>query len=150
MLVEKLCHRFSNCASIKNKADLAYCLSQLKISEKCIKILNDLFKCYKDALFDTDVFSCMMNILKKARSFASPTMKECLEEWEGKLTSENESGVSDFQAANKAEGAKKRAAKRVANKEKRVKGRVGVKKKSYEESEEEEEEEGEEGEKMVA
>merc|ERR1711862_1086209 len=47
MLVEKLCHRFPTCKSISQKEDVAFCLSQLKVSLKGLKSLNDLFKCYK-------------------------------------------------------------------------------------------------------
>ena len=117
MLVDKLCHRFEACKTINQKADLAFCLTQLKISEKSLKNLNDLFKCYKDALFDEDVFKSFMSILVKSRKFASASMKDVLDDWEAKLTTENADGMDDYNAAKKAERAKERAAKREKNKE---------------------------------
>jgi len=148
MLVEKLCHRFETCKTIGQKADLAFCLAQLKISDKSIKNLNDLFKCYKDALFDEDVFKSFMSILTKSRKFASAAIKDVLDDWEKKLSSENADGVEDFNAAKKAERAKERAAKREKNKEmkktERVKNNKKKKKKMYEGESDEDEDEVEE------
>lgn len=122
MLVEKLCHRFPTCTSISQKADVAFCLSQIKINAKSLKILNDLFKCYKDALFDPDVHKCFVDILtkvKKTSSFNSSTdgsksqdLKDILIEWEEKIKNANASGMDNKEADDKAKKAKARAKKR--------------------------------------
>jgi len=67
MLMEKLIQRFPKCTSINQKADLAYCIAQLKVNDKCIKCLNDTFKLYKDALFDEDVLKNFMSVVSKAK-----------------------------------------------------------------------------------
>lgn len=111
-LVEKLCHRFPNCKSISQKADLAYCIAQLKVNDRAIKVMNELFKLYKDALFDDDVKKSFFAILTKSKKFAKPEMKECLEEWEAKLNEHAALGEENQRAGKKAKAAKRKAAKR--------------------------------------
>jgi len=123
MLVDKLCQRFPKCKTISQKADLAFCIAQLKVNEKSIKCLSDLFKLYKDALFDEDVFKSFASIVTKAKKFAKPEMKQSLEEWEAKLSEHSAAGLENERADDKAERAKARAAKRVAK-------RVATKKKT--------------------
>jgi len=111
-LADKLCHRFPTCTSISQKADIAFCISQLKINAKIVKTLNDLFKLYKDALFDKGVYDCFASLVAKAKKKKIPEAKELLEEWEGKLKEENSAGMEDEYARNKAKKSKGRAAKR--------------------------------------
>jgi condensin complex subunit 1 len=132
MLVEKLIQRFPKCTSINQKADLAYCIAQLKVNDKCIKCLNDTFKLYKDALFDEDVLKNFMSVVSKAKKNSKLDTKDTIEELENKLNEHAAAGMENVKASNKALRAKKRAAKRVANK------------KEWEESDEEKESEPEE------
>ena len=132
MLVEKLIQRFPKCTSINQKADLAYCIAQLKVNDKCIKCLNDTFKLYKDALFDEDVLKNFMTVVSKAKKNSKLDTKDTIEELENKLNEHAAAGMENVKASNKALRAKKRAAKRVANK------------KEWEESDEEKESEPEE------
>ena len=128
MLMEKLLQRFPKCTSINQKADLAYCIAQLKINDKCVKCLNDTFKLYKDALFDEDVLKNFMSLLTKAKKNSKPDTKDSLEELENKLNEHSAAGLENVKAGKKAARAKVRAAKRVARK------------KELEESEDDEEE----------
>ncbi len=112
MLVEKLCHRFPKCNSISQKADLAFCIAQLKINDRAIKCLSDLFKLYKDALFDDDVKKSFFAIVTKAKKSAKPETKEILEDWEGKLQEFASIGEENQRAGKKAANAKRKAAKR--------------------------------------
>ena len=112
MLVDKLCHRFPKCTSISQKANISHCLAHVKSNEKCIKILNDNFNLYKDALFDEDVLRNFMSIVTKTKKFAKPEMKQYLEEWETKLKQQSEMGLEDEEANKKAARTKKRAVKR--------------------------------------
>jgi condensin complex subunit 1 len=114
VLVEKICQRFPTCSSISQKSALAFCLAHLKANEKCIKILNESFKYYKDALFDEEVFKWFSVIAVKAKTFTKPEMKELLDEWEAKLNSENANGVENQIAGAKAKRAKEKAAARKA------------------------------------
>ena len=129
MLVEKLIQRFPKCTSINQKADLAYCIAQLKVNDKCIKCLNENFKLYKDALFDEDVLRNFLSVVSKAKKNTKLDTKDTIEELEKKLTDQAGEGMENVKASNKALRAKKRAAKRVARK------------KEWEESEDENESE---------
>ena len=126
MLMEKLIQRFPKCTSINQKADLAYCIAQLKANDKCIKCLNDNFKLYKDALFDEDVLKNFVTVVAKAKKNTKLDTKDIIEELENKLNEHAAAGLENVKADNKAARAKKRAAKRVARK------------KEWEESDEEE------------
>jgi condensin complex subunit 1 len=117
-LVEKLLHRFPNCASIAQKADLAYCISQLKVNERSVKCLSDNFKLYKDALFDDDVKKYFASIVSKSKKFAKPEMKECLEEWEAKLDECSALAGENEEADKKAKRAKAKKKKRATRKKK--------------------------------
>jgi condensin complex subunit 1 len=121
MLTEKLCQRFPKCTSISQKADLAYCIAQLKLNERAIKCLSDNFKLYKDALFDEDIMKSFASVVTKAKKFMKPEMREFLEEWEAKLNELAELGAENEAAGEKAARAKVRASKRAARKKKQVK-----------------------------
>jgi condensin complex subunit 1 len=121
MLTEKLCQRFPKCSSISQKADLAYCLAQLKMNERSIKFLSDNFKLYKDALFDEDVKKSFATVVTKVKKFMKPDMRQFLEEWEAKLNELAELGAENQAAGEKAVRAKARASKRAARKKKQVK-----------------------------
>lgn len=117
MLLEKLVLRFPKCTTINQKADLAYCIAQLKVNEKGIKCLNDNFKLYKDALFDEDVLKNFMYFIAKAKKNATkPETKQTLQELEEKFTECAAAGMENVNASKKAARAKKRAARRVARK----------------------------------
>ncbi|KAL7500027.1 hypothetical protein ACHAWT_007982 [Skeletonema menzelii] len=117
MLLEKLVLRFPKCTTINQKADLAYCIAQLKVNEKGIKCLNDNFKLYKDALFDEDVLKNFMSFIAKAKKNATkPETKQTLQELEEKFTECAAAGMENVNASKKAARAKKRAARRVARK----------------------------------
>lgn len=112
MLVEKLCQRFPKSTSISQKANISFCLANVKSNEKCIKILCDNFNLYKDALFDEDVLKHFTSIVSKTKKFAKPELKQALEEWEDKLKTQSEMGLENEEADKKAEKAKTQAAKR--------------------------------------
>ena len=117
MLLEKLVLRFPKCTAINQKADLAYCIAQLKVNEKSIKCLNDNFKLYKDALFDEDVLKNFMSFIAKAKKNATkPETKQTLQELEEKFTECAAAGMENVNATKKAAKAKTRAARRVARK----------------------------------
>jgi len=116
MIVDKLIQRFPKCTSINQKADLAYCIAQLKVNDKCIKCLNDSFKLYKDALFDEDVLKNFITVLSKAKKNAKPESKDAIQELENKLNEHAATGMENVKANKKAQRAKARAAKRAAQK----------------------------------
>ena len=114
MLMEKLCQRFPKCQTISQKADIAYCMAQLKVNERSVKSLVDNFKLYKDALYDEDVKKFFFSIVSKAKKFAKPELKQALDEFESKLNEESELGKENVLAGEKAAKAKVKASKRPA------------------------------------
>jgi condensin complex subunit 1 len=111
-LIEKLCQRFPKCDSIDQKADIAYCMAQLKVNERSIKTLVDHFKLYKDALFDEEVKRHFFAIISKAKKFAKPELKQLLDELEVKLDEEAALGIENMRTGEKASQAKARAGRR--------------------------------------
>jgi condensin complex subunit 1 len=139
MLIDKLCQRFPNCATVSQKADIAYCMAQLKVNEKSVKCLTDNFKLYKDALFDEEVKKSFFSIVAKAKKFAKVELKQVLEEWETKLNEQAELGAENELAGEKAARARARASK-TALKRKNARNRI----ETIQEWSEGEEQEGEE------
>jgi condensin complex subunit 1 len=120
MLTEKLCQRFPKCASMVQKGDLAYCIAQLKMSEKSIKCLSDNFKLYKEALFDENVNKSFMAIVSKAKkSLMKPEMRQFLEDWEIKLSESADLGAENILAGETAARAKTKARRRATRRKKK-------------------------------
>lgn len=119
-LAEKLLQRFEKCTTISQKADLAYCLTLLKVSEKSIRFLAEGFKAYKDALHDDDVKKSFSSIASKAKKNLKPELRQFVEEWEEKLNEMAEAGaeneVEDARAGKARTRARKRAARQKGQK----------------------------------
>ena len=109
VLIDKLCQRFPKCTSISQKADIAYCMAQLKVNDRSIKCLSDNFKLYKDALHDDEVKKNFVSIITKAKKLAKPELKQILEEFENKLKEQAAIGLENEVAGEKAARAKARA-----------------------------------------
>jgi condensin complex subunit 1 len=113
MLMEKFLQRFEKCSTVSQKADLAYCLTLLKVSEKSIKYLSENFKLYKDALFDADVRKSFSGIVTKAKKALKPELRQFVEEWEAQLnemaTAGAENEEADAQAGKALAKARRRA-----------------------------------------
>ncbi|EEF33221.1 condensin, putative [Ricinus communis] len=84
-LVEKLCNRFSGVTDVKQWEYISYCLSQLAFTEKGIRKLIESFKSYEHALLEDSVADHFKSIINKAKKFAKPELKLCIEEFEEKL-----------------------------------------------------------------
>ena len=116
MLTEKLLQRFEKCTTISQKADLAYCLTLLKISEKSFKLLAEGFKSYKDALYDDDVRKSFSSVVSKAKKTLKSEFRQSVEEWEEKLGEMAAAGAENEEEDAKAGKARARARKRAARK----------------------------------
>ncbi|XP_022090452.1 condensin complex subunit 1-like isoform X2 [Acanthaster planci] len=101
-LVEKLCHRFRATRTDRQPQDLAFCLSLLNMSEKCVRRLQENLACYADKLHDAEVYACFASILSKAKKFSKPETKVMVEDFEQKLAECHDKGVDDAAAADKA------------------------------------------------
>ncbi|KAL8142982.1 hypothetical protein V2J09_016014 [Rumex salicifolius] len=84
-LVEKLCNRFCGITDCSQWECTSYCLSQLTFTEKGMKKLMESFKTYEHALSEVSVLEHFKTIISKAKKFAKPDMKACVEEFEQKL-----------------------------------------------------------------
>jgi len=116
MLVEKMLQRFEKCTSVSQKADLAYCLTLLKVSERSIKHLAESFKTYKDVLYDDDVRKSFFSIVAKAKKNLKPEFRQFVEEWEAKLNEMAVAGAENEELDAKAGKARVRARKRATRK----------------------------------
>jgi condensin complex subunit 1 len=115
-LVDKLCQRFSKCTSLSETADISFCITQLKMNEKCVKILLDHFKSYKDSLFDEDVYKNFVVILSKLKKLPGLDAKDALVEWENRMKECRSAGIEDNIADRNAEsmkGKKKKTKNRI-------------------------------------
>ncbi len=120
MLIDKLCQRFPKCQSVSQKADIAYCMAQLKVNERSIKFLIDNFKLYKDALYDDEVKRHFFSIVTKAKKFAKPEVKQALGEWESKLNEQAALGKENELAGEKAARATITASKRGGGRRRKI------------------------------
>ncbi|CAL1385865.1 unnamed protein product [Linum trigynum] len=84
-LVEKLCNRFCGVTDVKQWEHIAYCLAQLTFTEKGMKKLIESFKTYEHVLSEDSVIEHFKTIITKAKKFAKPEIKACIEEFEEKL-----------------------------------------------------------------
>ncbi|WCJ33357.1 Condensin-1 complex subunit CAP-D2 [Euphorbia peplus] len=84
-LVAKLCNRFSGVTDVKQWEYISYCLSQLSFTEKGMRNLIDSFKAYEHVLSEDSVMDHFKSIIIKAKKFAKPELKLCIEEFEEKL-----------------------------------------------------------------
>lgn len=66
-VVDKLCHRFRTSESDQESRDIAYCISQLNLNEKCIGRLADAFKLYAALLVDDEVHMLLSSAVLKAK-----------------------------------------------------------------------------------
>ena len=54
---------------------MAFCLSQINLSERGLKKLQDNFSCYQSLLSDIEVYNTFIQIINRAKKFAKPEMK---------------------------------------------------------------------------
>ncbi|XP_036311348.1 condensin complex subunit 1 isoform X1 [Pipistrellus kuhlii] len=84
-LVEKLCQRFRTARTDRQYRDLAYCVSQLPLTERGLRKMLDNFECFGDKLSDESVFSAFLSVVGKLRRGAKPEGKAVIDEFEQKL-----------------------------------------------------------------
>ena len=105
-LAEKLVARMAD-ASPKQARDVAYCISQLTLSERGLKKLSDGFKLLEPALADAAVFASLeaaVRGVKKGGAGAAgkPELKAAAEELEARLRAAHEERAEIARAAERA------------------------------------------------
>ena len=102
-LVEKLCSRFAATEDATQWRNVAFCLSQLPISEKGTRKLAECFKLYKTALADSEVTDTICGILAKSKKNSSkPEMKQLIEDLEAKIEAAAAERSEEEATANRA------------------------------------------------
>ena len=68
-------HTFPACRTERQYRDLAYCVSQLPLTERGLRKMLDNFDCFGDKLSDESIFSAFLSIVGKLRRGAKPEGK---------------------------------------------------------------------------
>lgn len=85
-LVEKLCQRFSATEDVAQWRNIAFCISQLPMSDKGVKKLTDGHPAYKNALEDEETSQTMLSIVARVKKSATKQeSKELAEDLENKM-----------------------------------------------------------------
>ncbi|XP_032761529.1 condensin complex subunit 1 [Rattus rattus] len=108
-LVEKLCHRFRTARTERQYRDLAYCVSQLPLTERGLHKMLDNFDCFGDKLIDESVFSAFLSIVGKLRRGAKPEGKAVIDEFEQKLRACHTRGMDGIEELETGQGGSQRA-----------------------------------------
>ncbi|XP_058414929.1 condensin complex subunit 1 isoform X1 [Diceros bicornis minor] len=108
-LVEKLCQRFRTARTERQYRDLAYCVSQLPLTERGLRKMLDSFDCFGDKLSDESIFSAFLSVVSKLRRGAKPEGKAILDEFEQKLRACHTRGLDAIEELESGQGGSQRA-----------------------------------------
>ncbi|XP_012493320.1 PREDICTED: condensin complex subunit 1 [Propithecus coquereli] len=108
-LVEKLCQRFRTARTERQHRDLAYCVSQLPLTERGLRRMLDSFDCFGDKLSDESVFSAFLSVVGKLRRGAKPEGKAIIDEFEQKLRAFHTRGLDGIEELEIGQGGSQRA-----------------------------------------
>lgn len=85
-ILDKLCLKMKNSPNPIEWRNTAFCLSQIKYSEKLFQRLFDHFELYKDKVFQSpEVKVYLLQIIPQVKKFTKPESKSLVEEFEAKL-----------------------------------------------------------------
>ncbi|KAL2776976.1 condensin complex subunit 1, partial [Daubentonia madagascariensis] len=108
-LVEKLCQRFRTARTERQHRDLAYCVSQLPLTERGLRKMLDNFDCFGDKLSDESIFSAFLLVVGKLRRGAKPEGKAIIDEFEQKLRAYRTRGLDGTEELEIGQGGGQRA-----------------------------------------
>ncbi|XP_052575338.1 LOW QUALITY PROTEIN: condensin complex subunit 1 [Peromyscus californicus insignis] len=108
-LVEKLCQRFRTARTERQYRDLAYCVSQLPLTERGLHKMLDHFDCFGDKLLDASVFGSFLLVVGKLRRGAKPEGKAVIDEFEQKLRACHTRGMDGAEELETGQGGIQRA-----------------------------------------
>ncbi|CAO2606618.1 Condensin complex subunit 1 [Lemmus lemmus] len=94
-LVEKLCQRFRTARTERQYRDLAYCVSQLPLTERGLHKMLDNFDCFGDKLLDDSVFTAFLSAV--------------VDEFEQKLRACHTRGMDGIEELEAGQGGSQRA-----------------------------------------
>lgn len=85
-LVEKLCQKLKNSTLQTEWRNTAFCISQLKYTDKIFLKLLENYDCYKERLLQhPDVKEYFLALVQSSKKLMKPEMKSALEEFELKV-----------------------------------------------------------------
>ncbi len=85
-LIEKLCQRFGLTEDVRQWRNIAFCMTQLPISDKGVKKMIEGHTSYKNALEDEETAQLLLSIVAKVKKSASkPESKELAADLENKV-----------------------------------------------------------------
>ena len=90
-LLERLVLRIGMAESIGQRRNLAFCVSELQITDKGVKRMTELVKHVKDALYDNQVYECFKSVVAKVKKGRVPGSSSAEQK-------ENKSAVEEFEA----------------------------------------------------
>ncbi|XP_006891347.1 PREDICTED: condensin complex subunit 1 [Elephantulus edwardii] len=108
-LVEKLCQRFRTARTERQYRDLAYCVSQLPLTERGLRKMLDNFDCFGDKLSDSSIFNAFLLVVGKLRRGVKPEGKALIDEFEQKLRACHTRGLDAVEEIEHAQGGSQRA-----------------------------------------
>ncbi|XP_037016012.2 condensin complex subunit 1 isoform X1 [Artibeus jamaicensis] len=103
-LVEKLCQRFRTARTERQYRDLAYCMSQLPLTERGLRKMLDNFECFGDKLSDESIFDAFLAVVGKLRRGAKPEGKALIDEFEQKLRACHTRGLDALEELELGQG----------------------------------------------
>lgn len=103
-LVEKLCQRFRTARTERQHRDLAYCMSQLPLTERGLRKMLDNFECFGDKLSDESIFDAFLSVVGKLRRGAKPEGKALIDEFEQKLRACHTRGLDAIEELERGQG----------------------------------------------
>lgn len=108
-ILEKLCHRFRTVETDQESRDLAYCISQMNVTERCITKLSDCFKLYAAALSNDDVHRYLtMAVIKARRNAGQAICSASARETKGRKSANGATEESLAQSKDSADALLKR------------------------------------------
>mmetsp|Transcript_3353 Transcript_3353/g.6087 ORF Transcript_3353/g.6087 Transcript_3353/m.6087 type:complete len:1404 (+) Transcript_3353:47-4258(+) len=104
-LLERLLVRMAAAVSIKQRRNLAFCISELPITDKGVKRMTELLRQMKDCLFDKDIVEYLKQVVAKAKkttgkASAGCEVKEAATEFEDFVKSVVEENLEDIDGEN--------------------------------------------------
>ena len=92
-LLSKLCSRLGAAESTSQRRNLAFCISQLQVTEKMLVRLSDQFQSYKSALLDTQVQQHILSLVVRGKKLSKPEAKELAATLEKQISAKAEDAL---------------------------------------------------------
>lgn len=74
-LVERIVQRFKGSIPVRQCQDTIYCLTQIQVNDKTLKVMKDHIANYADKLGDPVVWDLFMNLLANYRKLQKQELK---------------------------------------------------------------------------